>query len=62
MMVVARALTQQRSDWWSPMWLWGVGDEGAPITIRYLLEFFHQFYYYVIPLLCCCQHLVAVGH
>lgn len=60
-MVVARSLTQQRSDWCFPMWPWGVRNEGGPITIRYLLEFSHQFYD-MIPLLCCCQHLVAVGH
>lgn len=60
MMVVARALTQQRSDWWCPMWPWVDWNEGAPL-IGYLLEFSHRFYY-MIPLLCCCQRLVAVGH
>jgi len=48
MMVVARSLIEQRSDWWCTMWSWGVWNQGAPITVRYLLEFFHQFYC-VIP-------------
>lgn len=43
-MVVASSPIQQKSDWWSPMWPWGVWSEGAPITITYLLEFSHQFY------------------